>query len=124
MKKRGDLGEQYAADFIEQKGYSILERNWRGIKKMRSPEIDIIASYDDVLIFIEVKTTSTDKYGPPQEWITPDKQKRLTRAAEIYLSVNELTETACRFDVILVDIRPKPPGITHIKNAFPAAEFG
>jgi putative endonuclease len=122
MKKTGDLGEKLAAEFLESKGFTILERNWRGIKGMRAPEIDLIARDGETLAFVEVKTTGSDQFGPPQEWITREKQQRLTRAAATYLALNRLSHTACRFDAILVDIRLEPPRITHIPNAFSASD--
>ena len=118
MKKTGDLGEQLAAVYLTGKGYSIKERNWRGANGMKAPEVDIIATRSEVLVFIEVKTSTTNKYGSPQEWITPQKRSRLIQAAQIYLAAYDLANTACRFDAIVIDKSVKPPEILHIENAF------
>jgi putative endonuclease len=123
MKKTGDYGEDLAARHLESKGYRILERKWRGKKGFKSPEIDIIAELGETLVFVEVKTASTAKFGAPQEWINPAKRVRMAEGAKAYLAVNELPEKACRFDAILVDKSVKPTAITHIENAFSLSDI-
>jgi putative endonuclease len=118
MKKTGDLGEELAAKYLIDKGYEILERNWRGEKELKCPEIDIIAGKDNVLVFIEVKTSTTSLFGQPQEWITAKKRRRIAQSAAAYLACNNKANSDCRFDAIAIDLRTKPPGINHIENAF------
>ena len=118
MKKTGDRGEDLAVNHLKAKGYTILERNWRGVKGFRSPELDIIARISEVIVFIEVKTASTAKFGPPQFRITPAKQKRIGDGAKAYLAINDLDNCECRFDAIMIDLGIQPPEIYQIENAF------
>ena len=84
MKKNhieiGLMGEDLAANYLIEQGYRILERNWR----CKHFEIDIIASYEDILVFIEVKTRSSLAFGFPEESISKTKMKRLKIAACLY----------------------------------------
>jgi len=118
MKKTGDLGEELAAKYLIDKGFRILERNWRGYKELKCPEIDIIACKTDLLIFVEVKTSKTELYGRPQEWITPKKRRHIADSASVYLAGNDQPDMDCRFDAIAIDLKAKPPAINHIENAF------
>jgi putative endonuclease len=118
MNKSGKYGEDLAAEFLMHKGYRILERNWRGVKGFRCPEIDIIAEKHNMIVFVEVKTSSTGKFGPPEHWITPQKRQRLVNGANAYLSQNFHGNIDSRFDVITIDRRPRPSAINHIENAF------
>ncbi|MCD6161610.1 MAG: YraN family protein [candidate division Zixibacteria bacterium] len=122
MHKIGKLGENLAADFLANKGYKILKRNWRGIKGFRCPEIDIIAKDNKTVIFIEVKAVSTDRFGAPEYKVTLKKQKRLANGAKAYLSQYCDDNTECRFDVITVDFMSKPSVINHIENAFSVSD--
>ncbi len=92
MKKTGDLGEELAAKYLIDKGYRILKRNWRGEPELKCPEIDIIAVKDDVLVFVEVKASTTALYGQPQEWITPPKRRRLAEGAAVYLACHNQSD--------------------------------
>ena len=76
--ERGIEGEVRAAGFLRQMGFGIMERNWR----FGRFEIDIIASREDVLHFIEVKTRHSDAYGFPEESVTRKKFANIKRAAE------------------------------------------
>lgn len=118
MKKTGDRGEQIAAEYLKSEGYTIFARNWRGTKEIKSPEIDIIASKDNTIVIVEVKTVSTTKFGSPQEWITLKKRKRLIEGAKAYQAIEQLADTGFRFDAVLVDVSASPPSIDHIINAF------
>lgn len=82
MKNVGDCGEEFAARMLETQGFRVIERNYM----TGYGEIDIIASRDGILHFIEVKTRTSDKYGFPSDSITEEKRKRMRRAAECYLS--------------------------------------
>lgn len=80
----GKSGEALAAGYLLQKGFTLLAANWR----YSYYEIDIIASLDGVLHFIEVKTRRTSKYGFPEESVDRRKLERLMLAAEEYLYLN------------------------------------
>ncbi len=79
-RETGDLGEELAVTFLVQKGFTILERNWR----FRHWEADIIASQKKLLHFIEVKTRRSLRYGHPEESITREKMNHLKNIAEEY----------------------------------------
>ena len=77
----GKLGEELAVECLINKGYQILERNWRAGHK----EIDIIALYDNTLVVVEVKTRKTDDYGEPDISVGTMKQQMLIWAADAYV---------------------------------------
>jgi putative endonuclease len=120
---RGQKGERLAEEFLLLLGYSILEKNWRGIKGQRAPEIDIIAADNETVVFVEVKTASSAKFGSPEFWITEPKRKRLITGAQAYMAQNQSGFQSCRFDAILIDNRGSKPIIKHIKNAFTADDI-
>ena len=94
----GGTAEQQAADFLQRRGYAILERNY----KCRLGEIDLVASDRDSLVFVEVRMRNGAAFGSALESITPHKKKRIIAAAKYYLM--ELgREPYCRFDVIAID---------------------
>lgn len=109
----GKKGEQLARKFLEEKGYTILETNWRHEKD----EIDIIANEKDELVIIEVKTRSTDFFGEPEESVGPLKEACLIRATEAYLEEKEL-DVDTRFDIISIISDEHGDSITHIIDAF------
>ncbi|MEG1442135.1 MAG: YraN family protein [Oscillospiraceae bacterium] len=116
-KDLGDFGEEMAEKYFEKHGYKIVERNYR----IREGEIDIILKNDKALVFVEVKTRKSDKYGFPAEAVTFSKKKKLIKTAEHYL-YNTPTELEIRFDVVEVyaEIRKGEfvfKDIHHIKNA-------
>ncbi len=89
--------------------------NWR---KSRF-EIDIVASKEDVLVFIEVKSSRTEFLGPPELRVNKTKQKKIAQAATEYLSELKTIPENLRFDVISILLGPDgPPEITHIESAY------
>ncbi len=110
----GKKGEDLAVEFLLLKGYEILERNWR----YRRSEVDIIAMYQKILIFVEVKTRSTDFFGRPEEFISQKKQDMITRTAPIYMEkINHDWEI--RFDVVSILLfADETYQIDHIEDAF------
>lgn len=109
----GAEGEQVAANFIEKKGYTILERNWR----YKHKEIDILAHTESYIVVIEVKTRAYDYVELPQDAVTRQKQKFLVEAANAYITQNNIEKEA-RFDIIAVVINGKNTKINHLENAF------
>ncbi len=113
MNPKGKFGEDVAANFLEDKGYSIVARNFR----IRSAEIDIIAKADDVIVFVEVKARSNIRHGLPSEAVTLRKQKKIIEAASIFLQ--DFPDYACRFDVVEVYLTGgRLKEVNHIENAF------
>lgn len=109
----GKLGEDLAVNYLIEKGYEVLERNWRNIHK----EIDIIARDGKFLVIVEVKTRQTDEYGNPDTAVTRKKQRLLISAANAYLSRNNM-DIETRFDIISIVFRDGKPVIDHIEDAF------
>ena len=113
-KQTGDVGEEIAADWLQQKGYSVLYRNWRYGRS----EVDIVAQINDILVFVEVKTRSSTHFGYPEQFVTSAKESFLLRAADGFRDqfqyVGEL-----RFDVIAITYPPVgSPEIHHVVDAF------
>ncbi len=109
----GKLGEEIAANYLMEKGYEILERNWRNIHK----EIDIIARDGKFLVIVEVKTRQTDEYGNPDIAVTRKKQRMLIAAANAYIMRNRL-DIETRFDIISIIFSDGEPVIDHVEDAF------
>ncbi len=97
-KNLGDFGEDAAEEYLKENGYIILERNYNA----RGGEIDIVALDDDFLVFTEVKTRSSHKFGLPSEAVDYKKQAHLIAAAEDYYEKHPL-DRETRFDIIEVD---------------------
>ena len=118
-KSLGQLGEDCAAEFLEESGYKIVARNFR----IRSAEIDIIAQRDGVLVFVEVKTRSNIRHGLPVEAVTLRKQKKIIEAAGVFLQDEKFCDCACRFDVVEIYLRgTSVEEINQIENAFEVAQ--
>ena len=120
-QRTGSLGEDLAVEFLEKKGYKILERNWRSGRY----EIDIIAEKRDCVSFIEVKTTSSDSaesFKLPCEAVDRKKRENIISAARAYATLRkktifDLTEDY-RFDIIEVYLNREKPEINYLENAF------
>ena len=119
-KQLGKIGELLAMKFLKQKGYQIIERNYRSAWG----EIDLVVQDGDVLAFVEVKTRRSLKFGAPQLAVTNSKQRKISKTALQYLQEKELFDYVCRFDVISIVFPPDPsePIIEHIENAFELSE--
>jgi len=109
----GQEGENAAADFLQQKGYTIIARNWHYNKK----EIDIVAQEGDVVVFVEVKTRSTLAFELPQEAVTPKKMRFLVEAADAFL-VQRNIQLQSRFDIVTVLMEKQPQVLEHLVEAF------
>lgn len=111
-RKIGREKEDLAAEYLEKKGYFIIEKNY----SVRQAELDIVARQNDTLVFAEVKYRKNDKTGHPLEAVNYNKQKKISKAALFYMQQNKISiyNTSIRFDVIgILD-----DNITHIENAF------
>ena len=113
-KEFGNYGEQKAAEYLLKQGYGVLRRNFR----TRYGEIDIIAEHNGALVFCEVKSRHTARYGTGAEAVDIRKQRKISRAAAEYLQENGLMDCAVRFDVIAILARNGETHIDHIINAF------
>ncbi|MGE0491261.1 MAG: YraN family protein [Vulcanimicrobiota bacterium] len=109
----GDRGEEAAVSLLKNKGMRILERNFR----TRYGEIDIIASCQQIMIFVEVKTRSSHSFGLPQEAVEGRKQARLRKLASAYMARLDW-QGECRFDVVAVSVRGHKTLVEHFEGAF------
>jgi putative endonuclease len=109
----GKKGEEIAADYLEKKGYKILEKNWVSGKY----EIDIIAHDGKYLVVVEVKSRHSKFAGEPETAVTRDKQKMLIRAANSYVLRNHIDDEV-RFDIISILVVKDQEQIHHIEDAF------
>ncbi len=112
----GRLGEQLAAKYLIDNGYLILDQNYR----TKLGELDIIANKDHVIIFIEVKTRTSNTFGTPSESVNYKKQKTIQKLSQQYILHKKLNHEfwIYRYDVIEVRIINKKYKIDHITNAF------
>lgn len=94
----GAFGEQATARWYERAGYVVLDRNWRS----RDGEIDLVVALGDVVVFCEVKTRSSTRFGLPAEAVTWRKQARLRRLAAQWLAASSRHPPQVRFDVASV----------------------
>jgi putative endonuclease len=118
----GNRGEHATERYLVAQGYRILARQHRNA----GGELDLVALDGDSVVFVEVKTRRGEDHGQPVDAITLDKQRRLTRAALVFLKQRGWLERRCRFDVIAV-VWPEgtsEPQITHYQNAFEPAGRG
>lgn len=105
-------GEEIAAKYLQKLGYKIIDRNFRA----RNTEIDIVAVYNNVLIFIEVKTRTSNKFGTPLEQITYFKLKSLVKAAQHYKLTHPKLPDLLRIDAVSVQFDSNEPKVEHIQN--------
>lgn len=109
----GTKGEDFAARYLQAKGYAILERNWRHGQK----EIDIIARWRDYLVVVEVKTRTGTAFGDPVASVNLKKQALIIQAAEAYLFSKDL-DLDVRFDIVVIEKKKTGTVLEHIPDAF------
>ena len=111
----GALGEQLAVEHLRSRGLKVLARNWR----CRHGELDVIAAdvTAGVVVFVEVKTRTSDRFGGVEQAVTPQKVRRLRRLAGAWLAAQSDSWAQVRIDVIGVRIGRGPiPEITHVEG--------
>ena len=109
----GRKGEAIATDFLAQKKHILLERNWR----WKKAEIDLITLDQNFLVFVEVKTRSSQQFGQPKEFISPRKEELMKEAAETYITLKNMS-FEIRFDIVSIIHKNELTNIEHIENAF------
>lgn len=110
----GRWGEEKAKSYIEEKGFKIIEKNFR----ISRGEIDLIAEKENTIIFIEVKTRKNSFFGPPQSAVNFKKQNKIKKVAKYFLVNNNYKDYKKRFDVIAIIYNNKNIDIEHYKNSF------
>lgn len=110
----GKEGERIAENYLRKKGYRLVERNYR----CPVGELDLIALDRRVIVFVEVKTRSDDRFGVPLESVHRHKQRKMIKAALFFLTKHRLDHREARFDVIGISLGGREPVVEHIQNAF------
>jgi putative endonuclease len=111
-KELGIEGEQLAKDYLQREGWLILEMNYR----YRRSEIDVIASKNDLLIFVEVKARSNTTFGLPEQFVDEKKANNIIKAADHYILEKDWKGNI-RFDIISI-IKKGSIELEHIEDAF------
>jgi putative endonuclease len=110
----GAQGEKVAQSYLKKKKYKLLETNWR----YRHAEIDIICMQADVLVFVEVKTRTSDHFGRPEEFVSKKKERLMFKAANEYMEQID-HKWVIRFDVISIILQNKKvKQIEHFEDFF------
>ena len=109
----GQEWEDAAARHLQREGYKIVARNYR----TKAGEIDFVAEDGATLCFIEVKARRTPAFGSPAEAVTPEKQRRIWNAAQLYLRKARV-RPVCRFDVVAIDASGSPARVDLLRGAF------
>jgi len=110
----GRYGEVLAQAYLEQRGYRILEKNWI----YGRAEIDLIAFYEQQLIFVEVKTRRSVAHGEPEDFVNWKKEKQMEFASSVYINRSN-HQGEIRFDIVAIVFENKEIyKINHIKDAF------
>jgi putative endonuclease len=122
VSKRHTLGrraETLAADYLQERGYTIAARNWR----RREGELDLVVTRDSLCVFVEVRSRTGVERGHPLETVNASKRARVLRAARLYLDEEKPLAALFRFDVVGVtfSLDDGAPEIVHIEDAFEAS---
>ena len=113
-RESGALAEEKACDFLVQKGYKIIERNFR----VKHGEVDIVAWKAPILVFVEVKSRATDKFGFPEKAVGSIKQSKIRMVAEVYTRLKNY-KGRIQFDIIsIVGIETNNCSIAHFEDCF------
>lgn len=98
----GDTGEKIAADFLQQRGYQLLDQQF----STRYGELDLVMDDAGSIVFVEVKTRTTNSFGMPESSITPEKLQRIQNAGQIWLQVHPEVDDLWRIDVVAIILNP------------------
>lgn len=112
-REKGIVGENIAVEYLREKDYKIVERNYR----TKVGEIDIVAMKDNMLIFVEVKSRSNINFGYPYEAVSKRKFDKIMRASLIYMKQKGYRGYQMRYDIIEVFLS-NDRKINHIENIF------
>jgi putative endonuclease len=120
-RAQGDVGEDDAVDWLCRQGYRVVDRNVVSY----AGELDVVARDGETLCFVEIKARSSRAYGPAIVAISKQKQRKIARAAALYLASHP-TDLACRFDVLAMDLSDDGWHYTLVRDAFlaPMASWG
>lgn len=100
QKRIGNMGETIAAEFLANKGYQLIDHHYH----TRYGELDLVMMELDSVVFVEVKTRTSDSFGTPEESVTPEKLERLQNAALLWLQAHPEVDDDWRMDVVSVKL--------------------
>lgn len=105
-----------AASYLDEAGYQVRARNYRSDRN----EVDLVCEdpEEDEVVFVEVKTRTGSRFGPPEASVTDEKQASLIEVARAYLYEHDLEGSPTRFDVVGIMLSGSDPQIQHYQNAF------
>jgi putative endonuclease len=111
----GSRAEDIAHRYLRSHGYTILARNF--CTRTRSAEVDIVASHGEQIVFVEVKSRTSEEFAVPERAVGAEKQRHIVRAAREYALRAEIPWSRVRFDVIAV-VYTEPITVRHLADAF------
>jgi putative endonuclease len=111
QKRIGDEGEDFARQYLRARGYQILERNYHS----RYGEVDLVAEHDRCIVFVEVKTRTSDRFGLPEESVTPEKLEKINDTGLLWLQDHPEAPDDWRVDVIAI-IMDKNQNVVDIQH--------
>ncbi|MBP5347405.1 MAG: YraN family protein [Bacteroidaceae bacterium] len=109
----GKRGEDLAAEYLEQHGYTIHDRDWHCGHK----DLDLVVTKDDTIVFVEVKTRTSTEWGDPQDFVDDRKIRRIVNSADAYLRYYQI-DMDVRFDIISIVMDQGELKVEHIEQAF------
>lgn len=114
--EKGKRGEAFAREYLEEHGLHILKQNWR----CKLGELDLIGEQEDEIVFVEVRSRSSARFGTAEESVDQRKQQRLRLVAQMYLSATQQYHRRVRFDVVTVQLHHDGTlaRIDHLPGAF------
>ena len=117
----GRYGEDLAARYLRAHGFKVLYRNFRA---RHGGEVDLVCRdrKANTLVFVEVKTRSSDEHGAPSEAVNRVKQKLISKGALAWLRLLDNPDLLFRFDIVEIVMESDPPTINLIRDAFPLSE--
>jgi putative endonuclease len=113
-RSKGQEGENIAFSYLRQRGYHVMDRNYR----CPCGEIDLIAKDGETLVFVEVKTRHSTIFGQPEEAVDFKKRKKMSAVALWYIEEKKINNYYARFDVVSILLSKDPPEIQLFRDAF------
>ena len=116
-KKLGAWGEELAQKYFEEKGFTLIEKNWRAHGQKMKGEIDLICNRGQELIFVEVKTRTSEVFGYAENAVDRFKKKKISRAINNFIfHHDQYRDYFPRFDILVVEIFSLTPRFEHFEN--------
>jgi putative endonuclease len=115
----GEWGESVAGRFLRRQGFKILYRNFTS---RSGGEIDLVCREKDTLVFVEVKTRTSEEFGTPAEAVTRSQQRKISQGALAWLRMLDNPELIFRFDIVEVVVKDHRADCRLIRNAFPLCQ--